>query len=49
VTVKITVLYDTIRLEEKLLIKAAERHDMQIEMVNCKQLSVDLNENTHEF
>jgi len=49
VTDKITVLYDTIRLEEKLLIKAAERHDINIEMVDCKQLSVDLNENTHEF
>jgi len=49
VTDKITVLYDTIRLEEKLLIKAAERHDIQIEMVDSKQLSVDLNKNTHEF
>jgi len=49
VTDKITVLYDTIRLEEKLLIKAAERHDIQIEMVECKQLSVDLNKNTHEI
>jgi len=49
VTDKITVLYDTIRLEEKLLIKAAERHDIQIEIVDCKQLSVDLNKNTHEF
>ena len=48
-TDKITVLYDTIRLEEKLLIKAAERHDINIEMVDCKQLFVDLNENTHEF
>jgi len=49
VTDKITVLYDTIRLEEKLLIKAAERHDIQIEMVDCKQLFVDLNENTQKF
>jgi len=49
VTDKITVLYDTIRLEEKLLIKAAERHDIHIEMVDCKQLFVDLNKNTHEF
>ena len=48
-TDRITVLYDTIRLEEKLLIKAAERHDMQIEMVDCKQLSVNLNKDTHEF
>jgi len=49
VTDKITVLYDTIRLEEKLLIKAAERHDINIEMVDCKQLFVDLNKNTQEF
>lgn len=48
-TDKITVLYDTIRLEEKLLIKAAERHDMQIEMIDCKQLYVNLNKNAHEF
>jgi len=49
VTDKITVLYDTIRLEEKLLIKAAERHDINIEMIDCKQLFVDLTKNTHEF
>ena len=48
-TDKITVLYDTIRLEEKLLIKAAERHDINIEMVDCKQLFVDLNENIQKF
>ena len=48
-TDKITVLYDTIRLEEKLLIKAAQRHDINIEMVDCKQLFVDLNKNTREF
>ena len=48
-TDKITVLYDTIRLEEKVLIKAAERHDIDIEMVDCKQLFVDLNKNMHEF
>ena len=40
-TDKITVLYDTIRLEEKLLIKAAEKHDAEIEMVDCKKLFVD--------
>jgi len=49
VTDKITVLYDTIRLEEKLLIKAAERHDINIEMVDCKQLFVDLNKNTQNL
>jgi len=49
VTDKITVLYDTIRLEEKLLIKAAKKNDIPIEMVDCKQLFVDLNKNTHDF
>jgi len=49
VTDKITVHYDTIRLEEKLLIKAAEMHDIAIEMVDCKRLFVDLNKSTHEF
>ena len=48
-TDKITVLYDTIRLEEKLLIKAAEMHDIAIEMVDCKRLFIDLNKSTHEF
>ena len=48
-TDKITILYDTIRLEEKLLIKAAEMHDIAIEMVDCKRLFVDLNKSTHEF
>ena len=48
-TDKNTVLYDTIRLEEKLLIKAAEMHDIAIEMVDCKRLFVDLNKSTHEF
>jgi len=49
VTDKITVLYDTIRLEEKLLIKAAERHDINIERVDCKQLFVDVNVNIQNF
>ena len=48
-TDKITILYDTIRLEEKLLIKAAEMHDIAIEMVDCKRLFIDLNKSTHEF
>jgi len=49
VTDKITVLYDTIRLEEKLLIEAAKKNDIQIEMVDCKKLFINLNENTQEF
>jgi len=49
VTNNITILYDTIRLEEKLLIKAAKKNDIPIEMVDCKQLFVDLNKNTQNF
>ena len=44
-TSKITVLYDTIRLEEKLLIESAKKNDIDIEMVDCKKLFVDLNKN----
>ena len=48
-TSTITVLYDTIRLEEKLLIKAAKKNDIQIEMVDCKKLFINLNKNTQKF
>ena len=40
----ITVLYDTIRLEEKLLIESAKKNNVNLEMVDCKKLFVDLNE-----
>ena len=40
----ITALYDTIRLEEKLLIESAKKNDINLEMVDCKKMSVDLNE-----
>jgi [lysine-biosynthesis-protein LysW]--L-2-aminoadipate ligase len=38
----ITVLYDTIRLEEKALSEAAKKKGIQIEMVDCKNLVLDL-------
>ena len=40
----ITALYDTIRLEEKLLIESAKKNDINLEMVDCKKLFVDLND-----
>ena len=40
----ITALYDTIRLEEKLLIESAKKKDINLEMVDCKKLFVDLND-----
>jgi len=44
VTSKISVLYDSIRLEEKLLIESAKKNDISIEMVDCKKLFLELNE-----
>ena len=44
-TNKITVLYDTIRLEEKLLIEAAKKNNFNLEMVDCKKLAIDLMNN----
>ena len=43
-TTTITALYDTIRLEEKLLIESARKNEINLEMVDCKKLYVDLNE-----
>jgi [lysine-biosynthesis-protein LysW]--L-2-aminoadipate ligase len=42
VSTPITVLYDTIRLEEKALSEAAKKKDIQIEMVDCKNLVLEL-------
>jgi [lysine-biosynthesis-protein LysW]--L-2-aminoadipate ligase len=44
VTATITALYDTIRLEEKLLIESAKKNDINLEMVDCKNLFVNLND-----
>jgi len=44
VTTTITALYDTIRLEEKLLIESAKKNDINLEMVDCKNLFVNLND-----
>jgi [lysine-biosynthesis-protein LysW]--L-2-aminoadipate ligase len=44
VTTTITALYDTIRLEEKLLIESAKKNDIDLEMIDCKKMFVDLND-----
>lgn len=41
-TQPITVLYDTIRLEEKALVEAAQKKSIKLEMVDCKNLVLDL-------
>ncbi|MDC8437901.1 MAG: lysine biosynthesis enzyme LysX, partial [Candidatus Nitrosotenuis sp.] len=39
---QVTVLYDTIRLEEKALTESAKKKGIEIEMVDCKNLVIDL-------
>ena len=38
----ITILYDTVRLEEKLLLEASKKTGIDIQMVDCKKLYLDL-------
>jgi len=49
VTSKISVLYDTIRWEEKALSEAGKKKNVNLEMVDCKQLSLDLDKNTTQY
>jgi [lysine-biosynthesis-protein LysW]---L-2-aminoadipate ligase len=40
----LTILYDTIRWEEKALYEAAKKRGIQVNKIDCKYLSVDLNQ-----
>jgi len=42
VTPDITVLYDTIRWEEKALLEAGKKKNINIQMIDCKKLFLDL-------
>ena len=48
-TNNITILYDTIRLEEKLLIASAKKNNIPIDMIDCKKLFINLNEKNVDF
>lgn len=39
---EITILYDIIRWEEKALLKVAEEKNVNVQMMDCKKLSIDL-------
>ena len=41
-TAAISVLYDTIRWEEKALLEAGKKKNIDIQMIDCKRLSLDL-------
>ena len=48
-TSKISVLYDTIRWEEKALLEAGKKKNVNLQMVDCKKLSLDLDKNTEQY
>ena len=48
-TNNITILYDTIRLEEKLLIASAKKNNIPVDMIDCKKLFINLNEKNVDF
>ena len=41
----VTILYDSIRWEEKALLEAGKKKDINIQMVDCKKLALDLEKN----
>jgi len=49
VTTAITVLYDTIRWEEKALLEAGKKKNVDLEMLDCKKLSLDLDSKVKDY
>ena len=45
----VTILYDTIRWEEKALLEAGKKNDINIQMLDCKKLSLDLEKKSEEY
>jgi [lysine-biosynthesis-protein LysW]--L-2-aminoadipate ligase len=45
----VTILYDTIRWEEKALLEAGKKKNINIQMVDCKNLSLDLDQPTKVY
>jgi [lysine-biosynthesis-protein LysW]---L-2-aminoadipate ligase len=43
-TSSLTILYDTIRWEEKALYEAARKRGIEVDKIDCKHLSIDLNQ-----
>ena len=43
---EVTILYDTIRWEEKALLEAGRKNNINIQMVDCKKLAIDLDKKT---
>jgi len=45
----VTILYDTIRWEEKALLEAGKKKDINIQMVDCKKLSLELEKQPEDY
>ena len=45
----VTILYDSVRWEEKALLEAGKKKDINIQMVDCKKLSLDLEKKPEEY
>ena len=45
----VTILYDTIRWEEKALLEAGKKKDINIQMIDCKKLALDLEKKPEEY
>ena len=46
---EITILYDTIRWEEKALLEAGTKNNINIQMVDCKKLAIDLEKKPEDY
>ncbi len=45
----VTILYDSIRWEEKALLEAGKKKDINIQMVDCKKLALNLEKNPEDY
>ena len=45
----LSILYDTIRWEERSLFDAAKKNEVNVEMVDCKNLFVSLDKTKEKF
>ena len=45
----VTILYDTIRWEEKALLEAGKKNNINVQMVDCKKLALDLESKPEDY
>jgi len=49
VSPEISILYDNIRWEEKALLEAGKKKNINLQMVDCKKISLDLDSKPDDF